>query len=130
MTGDWQLNDVQHDGALATLRASLLVPATAPVLAGHFPDAPLVPGVLLLEAVRAAWEHATGTAHTIAAIDDVRWHAPLLPATPATLRATTTPAADGTFRLAGEWQAGSARVCTFVLHLRPAPAGNPAPPRS
>jgi 3-hydroxyacyl-[acyl-carrier-protein] dehydratase len=127
--GDWQLGDVQHDLAAASLRASLRVPSAAPVLAGHFPGAPLVPGVLLLDAARSAWELATSAPHTIAAIDDVRWHAPLAPAAPAALHATATTEGDAT-RLAGEWFAGATRVCTFVLRLRPAPPPHPVPPRS
>jgi len=118
MSGELQLSAIALDAATGgELRATLVVPAAHPVLAGHFPDAPLVPGVLLLDAARQAWERATGTGCTIAAVDEVRWHAPLAPGARAALVARA--AADGAgIRLAGEWQGERGRLCAFVLRLQ------------
>jgi 3-hydroxymyristoyl/3-hydroxydecanoyl-(acyl carrier protein) dehydratase len=53
------------------------VAADHPALAGHFPDRPIVPGVLLLElAVDAA---RGGRALSVAQVVSVKFHASLLP---------------------------------------------------
>lgn len=39
-----------------TLQASLRVDPAHPSLAGHFPDYPIVPGVVVLERVAATWK--------------------------------------------------------------------------
>lgn len=105
------------------LRATLSVPATHPLLAGHFPGAPLVPGVLLLEAVRLAWARATGRPAAIVAVDDVRWFAPVMPGADVNLRGQVAAVADGV-AITGEWQDGGRRVATFAVRLaEPAAAG-------
>ena len=40
---------------MTTRTEHLVIPATHPVFAGHFPDRPLVPGALLLDLIVAAW---------------------------------------------------------------------------
>lgn len=42
------------------LQSDLRVESTHPALAGHFPGHPVVPGVVLLERVAAAWKAARG----------------------------------------------------------------------
>ncbi len=100
------------------LRASLTVPASHPILVGHFPGAPLVPGVLLLQAVQQAFEEVTSRSFTITAIDEVRWHAPLAPEVVATMQATVT-ALDTGVAIAGEWHSAAGRVAAFSLRLSP-----------
>jgi 3-hydroxymyristoyl/3-hydroxydecanoyl-(acyl carrier protein) dehydratase len=60
-------------------RARGVVDAADPVLRGHFPGRPIYPGVALLGRVLAAWEHATGTPGRIAAVEQLRFRAPLAP---------------------------------------------------
>jgi 3-hydroxymyristoyl/3-hydroxydecanoyl-(acyl carrier protein) dehydratase len=57
------------------------VAADHPALAGHFPDQPLVPGVVVLEHVVAAAERAFGVRQPIA-IPSVKFLAPLGPGEP------------------------------------------------
>jgi 3-hydroxymyristoyl/3-hydroxydecanoyl-(acyl carrier protein) dehydratase len=50
-----------------------------PALPGHFPGSPVVPGVLLLEAVAAALPQHAGTARRVTGFPVVKFLAPLLP---------------------------------------------------
>lgn len=56
---------------------SFHVPATHPALPGHFPHAPVVPGVILLDRVAAAIERAW--AKRICALPQVKFLSPVLP---------------------------------------------------
>lgn len=106
------------------LRATLVVPALHPVLAGHFPGAPLVPGVLLLDAVCRAWQQASGRSARLVAVDDVRWHAPVPPGAAVTLCGRVEPAAEGVV-VAGEWLLGADRVATFTVRIVAPRVGKP-----
>lgn len=71
--------------------AILSIPATHPALPGHFPDAPVVPGALLLDRVIDLVEQDMARAVT-----EVLWakfHRPLLP--DRDLHVTVTPEARG-----------------------------------
>jgi 3-hydroxymyristoyl/3-hydroxydecanoyl-(acyl carrier protein) dehydratase len=104
-------------GAGGELHARLVVPAGHPLLAGHFPGAPLVPGVLLLDAARRAWERATGCRAALAGIEEARWFVPVAPGTEVRLRARVEGRANGVVTLVGEWAGGAGRVATFTLRL-------------
>lgn len=64
---------------MSSHRASFRVPATHPALPGHFPGQPVVPGVLLLEAVLAAAEAWLGRPLQPVALPSVKFLQPLLP---------------------------------------------------
>ena len=55
------------------------IAASHPALPGHFPDHPVVPGVVLLEAVVAALAQYAGTAMRVTGFPVVKFLAPLLP---------------------------------------------------
>lgn len=104
------------------LGATLRVPATHPILVGHFPGAPLVPGVLLLDAIARAYSTAVGVPHTLHAVLDCRFLQPLAPEQPATLQATTAPGEPApTIAVDGEWRRGQDRIASFRVLLRPQP---------
>jgi 3-hydroxyacyl-[acyl-carrier-protein] dehydratase len=105
------------------LSARLVVPADHALLAGHFPGAPLVPGVLLLDAVRRSWELARGVTATLIAIDDARWSAPVAPGAELVLAADAAATADGLVSLTGEWRAPAGRVAAFALRVAESPRG-------
>ena len=55
------------------------IAASHPALPGHFPDHPVVPGVVLLDAVIAALPRHTGGAPLVTGFPTVKFLAPLLP---------------------------------------------------
>lgn len=61
----------------ATFHHQFLVSADHPSLPGHFPDSPLVPGVMLLEQVALALRAWRG--ERLARVQDAKFVAPLLP---------------------------------------------------
>lgn len=60
-------------------RSSFRVPADHPSLPGHFPDNPVVPGVLLLAQVLQAAEGWTGAVVQSLRLPQVKFLVPLLP---------------------------------------------------
>ena len=66
--------------------ATFLVPDSHPALLGHFPGAPVVPGVVLLDEVRAIAAAWLGEPLLLAGLPQVKFSAPLLPGQPAQLR--------------------------------------------
>ncbi len=67
------------ESSAGALSATFLYPPDLPVFAGHFPGSPLVPGVFLVEAVRAALERACGLSLRLVEVRDARFTAPVLP---------------------------------------------------
>jgi 3-hydroxymyristoyl/3-hydroxydecanoyl-(acyl carrier protein) dehydratase len=65
---------------------ALQIGADHPSLPGHFPGAPLVPGVLLLDRVLSSAEQWRGCPLTLRALPQAKFLAPLLPDQPAVLR--------------------------------------------
>jgi 3-hydroxymyristoyl/3-hydroxydecanoyl-(acyl carrier protein) dehydratase len=67
--------------AVASLLAleDMRIAASHPALPGHFPGHPVVPGVVLLEAVAAALPQHAGTAMRVTGFPVVKFLAPLLP---------------------------------------------------
>lgn len=62
---------------LSTLCRTFSVPASHPALPGHFPERPLVPGVMLLDEVSAALREAAGV--RLQRIIEARFLGPLRP---------------------------------------------------
>jgi 3-hydroxymyristoyl/3-hydroxydecanoyl-(acyl carrier protein) dehydratase len=59
--------------------ATLRVPADHPALAGHFPGNPVVPGVVILDAVISAAESWQGASFDVDSISHAKFLAPLKP---------------------------------------------------
>ncbi len=59
-------------------KAGCVIGAEHPSLPGHFPDRPVVPGVVLLDAVRTAAEEIYG-ARALSGLPQVKFMSPLLP---------------------------------------------------
>jgi 3-hydroxymyristoyl/3-hydroxydecanoyl-(acyl carrier protein) dehydratase len=68
----------EPSGAMTTeLRLSLTVPTGHPCLDGHFPDAPIVPGVVLLDMIMSQLNDTHGI--RIACVEQSKFLSPLLP---------------------------------------------------
>ena len=59
--------------------ATLRVPATHPALAGHFPGNPIVPGVVILDAVISAAVAWLGASFQVRGLSHAKFLAPLKP---------------------------------------------------
>jgi len=62
-----------------THAATFRVPAQHPALAGHFPGNPIVPGVVILDAVIAATQQWLGGDHAIDRLSYAKFLAPMTP---------------------------------------------------
>ena len=65
--------------AQTTHSATLRVPAQHPALAGHFPGNPIVPGVVVLDAVISAAEAWLGASFHVDRLSHAKFIAPLKP---------------------------------------------------
>ena len=99
------------------LRARFRVSSAHPVLAGHFPGAPLVPGVLLLQAVCLACERAYDLPFAIEEATEVRFFKPVLPDTAVQLSARVCGQVP--LEVEGECSEQATRVAAFKLRLGP-----------
>ena len=63
----------------AVHRATLRIPGTHPALPGHFPGRPIVPGVVLLQAVLDEAERWLGRELSARSLPQAKFSAPLLP---------------------------------------------------
>lgn len=63
---------------VASIRAPLCIAPTHPSLPGHFPGQPVVPGVVILDAVHAAIEAEAGSLPSMK-LPQVKFVQPLLP---------------------------------------------------
>lgn len=77
------------------MKKMLLIDAGHPCLPGHFPGQPVVPGVLLLDAVQATLEAQLGEVSALRFVQ-VKFLRPLLPEQAAML--TLAPSAKGGWR--------------------------------
>ena len=100
------------------LRARFCVSSAHPVLDGHFPGAPLVPGVLLLQAVCLACERAYDRPLAIEEATDVRFFKPVLPDTSVQLSARVRGQLPS-LEVEGECSEQATRVAAFKLRLGP-----------
>ena len=85
----------------ASTRTPLCIPATHPSLPGHFPGQPVVPGVVILDAVQQAIEAAVGA---LPALDlpQVKFTQPLLPGEAAEIHVESPAPGRWRFRVSRE----------------------------
>lgn len=81
------------EGTRVTLR--MPVDRATAQMAGHYPDFPILPGVLLIDSVRQAACFASGAELRLRSIDRARFASPLLPGDELELSLLVTPEASG-----------------------------------
>ncbi len=77
---------------------SMTIDGALPVLRGHYPGFPILPGVCIVECVRhsaAAVPPAAGIRLTLAAIESTRFQGPVFPGDTLTTELTWAPAGPG-----------------------------------
>jgi 3-hydroxymyristoyl/3-hydroxydecanoyl-(acyl carrier protein) dehydratase len=97
------------------------IPATHPALPGHFPGHPVVPGVVLLEAVVAALGRQAGAEVRVTGFPAVKFLAPLSP--DCDFEVSLSARRPGT--AAFELLAGGTRLATGTVSYEPASASPP-----
>lgn len=75
---------------------TLPIAASHPAFAGHFPGAPIVPGVVLLDEALLAIGHALGTDLSTCQISSVKFLSPVAPGEP--VQVTYAQLANGAIR--------------------------------
>lgn len=103
--------------------AEKLVSASEPYLQGHFPDRPLVPGVLMLEMLAQAGgfletEPLMGRAIFLAGVQDARFKAPAFPGDRLRLEVTIDAAFGGLMRVNGQVSCEGRELCTAKLLVK------------
>lgn len=103
--------------------AEKLVSAAEPYLQGHFPDRPLLPGVLMLEMLAQAGgfleaEPLEGRAILLAGVQDARFKAPAFPGDRLRLEVAFDAAFGGLMRVAGTVSCEGRELCTAKLLVK------------
>ena len=103
--------------------AEKLVSASEPYLQGHFPERPLVPGVLMLEMLAQAGgflESAplAGRAIFLAGVQDARFKAPAFPGDRLRLEVDFDAAFAGMMRINGRVSCEGRELCTAKLLVK------------
>jgi 3-hydroxyacyl-[acyl-carrier-protein] dehydratase len=107
--------------------AEKLVSATEPYFSGHFPERPLVPGVLMLEMLAQAGgfleaESLEGQPIFLAGVQDARFKAPAFPGDRLRLEVEFEAAFAGMTRIAGRVMCEGRELCTAKLLVKKARA--------
>jgi len=103
--------------------AEKLVSATEPYFSGHFPERPLVPGVLMLEMLAQAGgfleaEPLGGQAIFLAGVQDARFKAPAFPGDRLTLEVHFEATFAGMTRIQGTVSCEGRELCTARLLVK------------
>lgn len=122
----------QEEGRIVTRKR---VDPDEPCLRGHYPTFPLLPGVLVLEAIfqtgalllaaRASEELAAGKLPVLVRARDARWKRMVRPGEELEVEVRLVDALGGAFKLSGEARVGAevAATCEFMVALAAGPAG-------
>jgi 3-hydroxyacyl-[acyl-carrier-protein] dehydratase len=120
------------DLAGGLVRAECAVPASSPVFDGHFPDYPILPGVLMIEtmAQTGGWLllalHRFDRMAFLAQVKEAKLRAFVVPATQLTAEARLLHDGSGYAMMAGRLEAAGKTVAEAELTYRIAPFPHPS----
>lgn len=102
-----------NGGVVATYQFT----ADLPVFIGHFPNAPIVPGVFLIESVRSAIERHRAAQFSIVSVDEAKFLGPVLPGDSVEVCAHIVQE-HSSIRCVADLRTGDAVVARIKLRLR------------
>src|SRR5215475_14233565 len=123
---------LEFDPVGRTIRAEAVVPTASPVFEGHFPDYPLMPGVMLLETMAQAsgWMIIGLTRFTrmpfLAAFKEAKLRSFVMPGQSLIARAELLHEGSGFARTKAEIQVEGKRVCNAEITFRVVEFPSPA----
>ncbi len=112
----------EHTPEGTRVSVRLAVERAAAQMAGHYPDFPILPGVLLIECVRQAASSARGAELRLCSIGRARFVRPLLPGDELELSLLLTPQAIGRVGVVARGVRADGQTAAEV-HLTLEPAG-------
>jgi len=122
------IDRVEHvDLASGTLRAASTTPTESPVFEGHFPDLPLVPGVLLIETMAQASgflmlaKNGFTAMPFLMSVDSAKLRSFVGPDTALTVEATLEHDGSGYAVTRARLVSGGKKICDAQLKLRTVP---------
>lgn len=69
------------------------------IFKGHFPQRPVVPGVLLMQTVRECFEDATGVSGKMITAGDLKFTNPVVPGEPVMIEVSSVNRGEGVFMI-------------------------------
>jgi len=122
----WYEYELDNQGAKDEIKAHIRVPSASPWFDGHFPEAPLLPGVAQLGMVHDLLIRILGGQRPVTRVSRVRFKQMIRPDQPLVLTVKTgVEGASHSFRLIGD----GGLICSGQMQLGP-PKSNPRPPKT
>lgn len=121
-----------YDSAARTIKCASQVPTESPVFEGHFPNYPLVPGVLLIETMAQAAGHLTlaqvryEQMAFLVGVKDAKFRSFVLPGRPLEIEAALGHEGSGFTATKARVISAGERICEceVLLRLMPFPAAH------
>lgn len=113
------LKSVVEDETTGEIRAQFEFPLDTPFFAGHFPQMPVVPGVVELELARAALQEATGQSYSIRRVQSAKFTEMVPPGRPIDVT-VAHESVDGGVKVKAVVRLGETVAARIVMLLTPA----------
>jgi 3-hydroxyacyl-[acyl-carrier-protein] dehydratase len=122
------LDRLELDAEAGIATGTKAVSMAEPFFQGHFPGAPIMPGVLqvgaMVQAASLLASEGEEVSVRLVAMERVKFRKPVMPGDVMTVEVTAVPAAeDGSLRFEGKTLCGGDTTCSARFGLAPAPVG-------
>jgi 3-hydroxymyristoyl/3-hydroxydecanoyl-(acyl carrier protein) dehydratase len=106
----------QHrtEGDAAVFDGAVTFAAADPLFAGHFLDAPILPGVALVDAAVALASRTLGQPLRLSSVKSVKFAQPVAPDTPVAFAFKAEPSGAG-WRVSGHWRTAAGKVSEMIF---------------